>query len=232
MSSEARPKVRTYPVGLNPPKDLPRSAHDPRWKDSSAAARISLFAYHRSRLVLRAEPLVPEFELPETPKDADQKTFRFLAPVEAAGLGVEFRGGGFGELHRRYETGRRLNTVANPRALATEVDESTVDFHAQSLTFGADSEGRFFLAGEIGRVFGFPGDRGIVVLRFRAGARSLGGTFWSGPIDHLGNQRFEVGGSDAKLAASFPLLTEARAQFWLETRVAAQRCTRRAARIA
>jgi hypothetical protein len=232
VSSEAPRKVRTYPVDLNPPKDLPRSAHDPRWKDPSAAARVSLFAYHRSRLEVLSEPLIADFELPEPPKDSDQKIFTLLAPVEAAGLEVEFRGGGFGELHRRYETGRRLNTVANPRALATEVDESIVDFHAQSVTFGADSEGRYFLAGEVGRVFGYPGDRGIVVVRFCAGQRSIGGTSWNGPIDHIGNQRFAVGGRDARLAALFPRLSEVRAQFWLETRVAAQRSTRRQARIA
>jgi hypothetical protein len=197
-------RVRTYAVSLNPPKALPRSAHDPKWRIADSAATMSLFAYHRSRLEARSGALTPVAELPEPPRDSDQRRFVLLEPVEAAGLGVHFKGGGFGELHRRYAPGG---------------GRPAVDFHAQSVCFGADSEGRYFLSAEIGRVFGLPGDRVTVVARFRAGSEVLGGVSWQGPVDHVGNQRIEVGGRDPVLAAMFDRLMEIDAQFWVDTRL-------------
>lgn len=190
-------RLRTYKVDLTHDPALPVSLFDPKWNDPEVAARVALEAYKRLPLDSAELPPLAREGLPEQKRTAsDTRVFPLEHVQEIHGL--RLKGGSYGELHKKYSYGGR---------------RPTVNFHAQSVCFGLDSEGRYFLRARVGRFDGAWGNDAVLSVTFYAGDEEIGGSHWAGALDPPHDIDVEVIGLDAALKDRFDEVTSARVAF-------------------
>lgn len=194
--------VRTHPVDLTPDPRMPTGVWDPKWNEVESAVYVAEHIYQRLRIDpvgFSAGKLVSGTDLPKVvKKNTESRTFELPAPRPVGDEPVTFRGGSYGEIFRRYAFGAR----------------PAVNFHAQAVCFGADSEGRFYVQARIGAAGGGSlGHRGLFVVRFQVGKSTVGGVSWEGEIVPGKDIAVRIPGKDEKLAASFKELTAVIVEF-------------------
>ena len=198
--------VRTYPVNLGGGKSgMPTSLFDPAWQDPAVAARVAFMIYCRV-------PWPAPAALERAPVDAaaaltDERRFP-LVHVHTLEDGTRFKGGSYGELHRRYAFGNQ-----------------TANFHAQAVAFGVDDKGRFVLTAVVGRFDGPWGNDATLSATFLAGKDVVGSAVWRKQMDPAGDHRVIVAGQDAAIAAAFDRIDGARVCFTARTGIEAPEAT-------
>ncbi len=181
---------------------MPTSLFDPRWQEPAVAARIAFLIHCRIPFEDGAVPLAPE------PVDApaaltDARSFALTQVIARDDdARVRFKGGSYGELHRRYAFGTH-----------------TANFHAQAVAFGADSRGRYFLSAVVGRFDGPWGNDGTLAVSFFAGAVCAGTVRWHKSLDPTGDHRVVIFGRDDTLKDAFENLDRADVTFTARTGV-------------
>ena len=188
--------MRAFPVNLNPDPDLPRGPFDPRWQDPHVASKVAFTVWTRLSFKDGQATLVLD-ELPEQ-RAMFTESRRFPLDVVHAHDGKRFKGGSYGELHRRYSFGGK---------------RPTVNFHAQALCFGVDDAGRFYLRSKVGRFDGGWGNDAALVVKLHAGDELLGAIVWLGALDPPKDVHVQIVGKDATLAARFDDVTHAHVAF-------------------
>lgn len=169
--------IKTQAFAL--PTSLPMGIFDPKWNEPAVATRVAHLV--GTRAPKGDAPLVDD-PLP-LPKDVVEERVFLLAPTELRRDGHLFRGGSYGELHRHLAFGT-----------------TTANFHAQSVCFGLDERGRYFLHATVGRFDGPWGNDGILDVTFFAGGERLGACRWHGRLDPATDRVVALGGTDARLA--------------------------------
>ncbi|MBI4819322.1 MAG: hypothetical protein HY791_23825 [Deltaproteobacteria bacterium] len=202
--------VRSYPVNLLPdPKLFPRDLFDPRWKDPAVQARVAFEAYRRLRtsgVSFDGEALISALP-PRTETSLDRRTFEVTPRAAPKDRDARFVGGAVNELHRR---------------IAFAGGRPTVNIHAQVVTFGADSEGRWFLRANLGRVGGEDGNEAALGISFSSNDRGVGAFEVTRSVDPGDDQAVFVVGTSSELAKGFDSLTR------IEVRLFAQHHGKRA----
>lgn len=188
--------MRSYPVNLNPDPDLPRGLFDPRWQDPAIASRVAFTVYRRLSFDEAPLRLVVDGLPEQKAMVTDARVFPLVDVHEHDG--AKFKGGSFGELHRRYSFGGR---------------RPTVNFHAQAVCFGVDDKGRFYLRSKVGRFDGGWGNDAALVVKLHAGDELVGAVYWAGELDPPKDVHVHLLGKDPVVAARFAELTEARVAF-------------------
>lgn len=196
--------IKTVPVNLSRDPSLPTGIHDPKWKDAAVAARVAFNTYQRLLLDPALFPstttLLPDAKAaPDFKGGVDKRTFAFLAPEPIPSRNLRFRGGSYGEIHRRYSFGGRLPAV---------------NFHAQAVIFGADSDGRFFLQATVGRMDGGWGNKASLVVKLTGSGGDVGNIAWTHEMDPPMDHHVVVTGRDPALAAAFDGLGNALTTFF------------------
>ena len=192
--------LRTYPVDLNPPPGLPSGVWDPAWEKPEVAARVARHTYRQLRAQgMDGGPLRPASELPRLAKrNTEHRAFALGDAQPIPDLNASLRGGSYGEIFRRYAFG--------PRPAA--------NFHAQAVSFGVDSDGRYFVDGQIGLVGGAFDNEAALVVRFVGKRGAIGGVAWQGPVASEQNFHLQILGSDDRLRDSFDKLSEIQVDFY------------------
>ena len=192
--------LKTYPVDLNPPPGMPTGVWDPSWEKPEVAHKVALMTYRQ----LRSESfdggaLRPASELPKlAKKNTEHRVFELGEAQPIQDLGVRVRGVSYGEIYRRYAFGPR----------------PAVNFHAQAVSFGADSEGRFFIDAQIGLVGGAFESEAALLVKFVGKRGAIGGVAWQGPVASEKNFHLQILGTDDKLRDNFDKLTEIQVDFY------------------
>ena len=191
--------MRTYPVKLGASDGMPTSLFDPRWRDPAVAARVAFTLYCRHDFAGADAPLAP-VPAPQKAELTDARTFPLVHVHDAGhdGAATRFKGGSYGELHRRYSFGGK---------------RPTVNFHAQAVCFGVDDAGRFYLRSKVGRFDGGWGNDAALVVKLHAGDELLGAIAWQGALDPPQDVHVQIVGVDARLAARFDDVTHAHVAF-------------------
>ena len=192
--------LKTYPVDLNPPPGVPTGVWDPTWEKPEVAVKVALMTYRKLRSQSFDDgALLPVADLPKlAKKNTEHRAFELVDEHKLEDLGVRLRGGSYGELFRRYAFG--------PRPAA--------NFHAQAVTFGADSEGRFFVDAQIGLVGGAFQSEAALCVKFMGKRGAIGGVAWQGPVASEKNFHLHILGVDEKLRESFDKLSEIQVDFY------------------
>ncbi|MEW5848653.1 MAG: hypothetical protein AB2A00_07550 [Myxococcota bacterium] len=190
--------MKTYPVNLNRDPNLPTGIHDPKWRNPAVASVVAFNAYQRTMMEHRGEfpekPLVTSDALKDARTGTVEKRSFMTAQVHTVqGWNLHFKGGSYGEIHRRYAFGGRLPAV---------------NFHAQNVFFGVDSDGRYFLRAVVGRMDGGWGNKAALSATFLTDKGDLGGVLWQHEMDPPQDYPFVLVGKDARLAAEFNNLRE------------------------
>ncbi|MGC4115822.1 MAG: hypothetical protein QM765_14735 [Myxococcales bacterium] len=198
----ASPSIKILPLpDLKRDPTLPTCIWDPMWEKPEVGTRMGMLAYQQLRFEsaeFGAGPLLAAETLPEHPKKRIE-TRRFVLDVVHTfeGSATRLRAGSYGEVYKRYTFG-----VSSGKASA--------NFHAQQLTFGADSDGRWFLKGVVGRVDGGWGTRAGLVMRFvTRGGEVVGGISCEHELDPPRDVPFQLLGRDPLLAKHFDQLHQA-----------------------
>jgi hypothetical protein len=193
--------IKTYDVDFKVDPSLPTSVWDPKWKKPEIATRVALHTYKQLRWQGEdfAEGPLPQGDLAEI----QEKNTEFLEfsleeshPLDEFELAV--KGGGFGEIFRRYAFGAM----------------SAVYFHAQAVCFGVDSQGRYFLQAQVGRLGGTWGKSAALIVRFLAGEQEIGALSWQDDLDPPKDVQLKFTGQDEKLRDSFEQLSRVSVAFY------------------
>ena len=201
--------VKSYPVHLGVADGMPRGLFDPQWQDPAVAARVAFMIYCRVPFHSLGDAALDDRAVDAPHGLSDARSFR-LDHTHTLDDGTRFKGGSYGELHRRYAYGTH-----------------TANFHAQAVSFGADSLGRFTLTAVVGRFDGPWGNQGTLAVSFFAKASSsssspevlVGTASWVKALDPTGDHRVVVVGADPRLAHAFDRLTRADVAFVARTGV-------------
>jgi len=196
-------KLTTFAPNLKRDPTLPSGLWDPLWQKPEVATRVALETYLHLRCTFPdfgPDALVPAADLPTfPPRNTEERTFALGDVKTFEDSSTCFRGGSYGEIYRRYTYGQT---------------KPAVNFHAQAVVFGVDSEGRYFLKGSLGRVDGGWGNRASLCLRFVAAGAPVGGVLFEAELDPPQDVPFSLAGSSPALAAAFPKLEAARLSFF------------------
>jgi hypothetical protein len=195
--------IRTHPVSLRPDPTLPTGVWDPLWEKPEVAARIAsntfLHLFYKGAK-FDSDTLIADNKLPEfTKKNTEHRTFPLTQVLTLAQPSVQFRGGSYGEIYRRY-------TYGGPKP--------AVNFHAQQVSFGVDSEGRYFLSAVVGRVDGMWGNKVTLAARFVGTNGSFGALLWEGEVDPPKDYPVELFGKSERMANAFSQLKEVAISFY------------------
>lgn len=199
----AAPKsVKTYDLpDFKRDPTLPSGIWDPMWQKPEVGTRVARQTYQQMRyesVEFGEAALSPEAELADYPKKrCEVRTFSLAEVQTFEGSKVQLRCGSVGEVFKRYTFG-------------TGTGKPPVNFHAQALQFGVDSDGRWFVKATVGRVDGGWGTKAALVVRFVGkDGKALGGAQWSGELDPPRDVPVLLLGKDAALAAKFGEVKEA-----------------------
>jgi hypothetical protein len=125
-----------------------------------------------------------------------ERSFSLLPALESSS--GSFRGGGYGEIHRRYMFG-------GPRP--------PVNFHAQQVCFGVDQEGLCYLRAVVGRFDGMWGNTARLEVTLRAGDADVATLAWSGELDPPRDVRVVCFQRSDAARDKFSALTDAQVRF-------------------
>ena len=200
-TAAGRPRVKTYAAEAGPQAGMPTSLFDPAWNNPSTAARV---AWMLSRRAPAPDPAVRLEAAPSTHATHSDERLFMIPGVLGADKGARFKGGSYGELHRRYAFGAH-----------------TANFHAQSVAFGVDDRGHFFLTATVGRFDGPWGNEGLLGATFMAGADVIGAVVWRHVLDPVGDHKMVLSGQDDRIAARFAAIDRVRVVFVARTGVVA-----------
>ena len=196
--------IKTFTPSFKRDPSLPSGVWDPMWQQPEVAARVAVDAYLALRYAQKDfgpdALLEPAAMSALSARFTEERSFGLGEVKLFEGSTTRFRGGSYGEIYRRY-------TYGGTRA--------AVNFHAQAVTFGVDSEGRYFLKGVLGRVDGDWGNRAALTCRFLArGGQCVGGVSFSCALDPAHDEPFLVTGQSPRLAQGFDALESAQLSFF------------------
>ena len=185
---------------------MPTGVWDPNWEKAEVGIKVAAQAYKQLRqeaVEFGNTSLSPSDELKSYPaKRSESRTFALDQAQTFEKSKTRLRCGSYGEIFKRYTFGAGAG-------------KSPVNFHVQALTFGADSDGRWFVRGNVGRVDGGWGTKaGLVVSFVGKDGKSLGGVQWEGELDPPRDVPVSFLGCDKKLAEKFDALKEVRVTFF------------------
>jgi hypothetical protein len=203
----ATKSLKTYELKeLKLEKGMPTGVWDPSWEKPEVGIKVAAQAYKQMRLEaveFGNDGLIANDQLKTYPvKRTESRSFALDQVQSFEKSKTKLRCGSYGEIFKRYTFGAGSG-------------KAPVNFHVQALTFGADSDGRWFVRGSVGRVDGGWGVKAGLVVRFVGkDGKSLGGVQWEGELDPPKDVPVRFLGCDKKLADKFDSLKEVQVTFY------------------
>jgi hypothetical protein len=198
--------LKTFTPTFKRDPGLPSGVWDPAWQRPEVASRVAADAYLTLRYAqddFGPDALQDGAALPQlSDRYTEERRFALGEAKTFDDSPTRLRGGSYGEIFKRYTYGGT---------------RPAVNFHAQAVSFGVDSQGRYFLKGILGRVDGAWGNRAALICRFLAGERCVGGLSFQCELDPPQDVPFLLSGTSPRLAREFDAIDCAQLTFFAKS---------------